>query len=68
MDQILLTCFQYDGKQGKYAMTAINLMRAGGVVTVLGLGAVLFVAFRHDVRRDRAVAATAAPNESTTTD
>jgi protein SCO1 len=57
MDQILLTCFQYDGKQGKYAMTAINLMRAGGAVTVVGLGAVLFFAFRHDVRRDRAVAA-----------
>jgi protein SCO1 len=57
MDQILLTCFHYDGKQGRYAMTAINLMRVGGVLTVLVLGTVLFRAFRHDVRRDAGVAA-----------
>src|SRR5262249_4842185 len=29
MDQILLTCFHYDGKQGKYALAAVNMMRVG---------------------------------------
>ena len=48
MDQILLTCFHYDGRQGKYAMTAINMMRIGGVLTVLVLGTVLVRAFRHE--------------------
>jgi protein SCO1/2 len=70
MDQILLTCFQYDGKQGKYAMTAINLMRAGGALTVLVLGTVLVRAFRHDARRDPAAAteANAGDVNETTTD
>jgi protein SCO1/2 len=57
MDQILLTCFHYDGQQGKYAMTAVNLMRIGGALTVLVLGTVLVCAFRHDARRDAAATA-----------
>lgn len=48
VDQILLTCFHYDGKQGKYAMTAISMMRVGGILTMLVLGTVLVRAFRHD--------------------
>jgi protein SCO1/2 len=37
-DRFLLTCFKFDGKQGKYALTAIGLMKVGGGVT-LGLAA-----------------------------
>lgn len=51
-DRFLLTCFQYDGTHGRYAMTAITMMRIGGVMTVLTLGTVLFVAFRREARRN----------------
>jgi protein SCO1/2 len=40
-DQILLTCFHYDKYAGKYNVAAMNVMRLGGVTTVLILGAVI---------------------------
>ncbi|HZZ42986.1 MAG TPA: SCO family protein [Tepidisphaeraceae bacterium] len=57
VDQILLTCFHYDGTQGKYAMTAVKMMRAGGALTLVILGAVLFRAFRKNARDEAAVVA-----------
>jgi len=54
VDHFLLTCFQYDGKQGKYAMTAMTIMRLGGGLTVVVLGGVLFTLFRRDARRRHA--------------
>jgi len=35
LDQAFLTCFQYDGHQGKYAFAAIGIMRAGGVIMMI---------------------------------
>lgn len=35
VDKILLFCFQFNPKQRKYAWYAYNIMRAGGVVTML---------------------------------
>lgn len=64
LDQIILTCFHYDGTQGKYAMTAVNMMRVGGALTVLVLATVLVRAFRHgDGRHDPAGAG---PTKATT--
>jgi len=37
-DKVLLYCFHYDPSVGKYSAYAINLIRLGGVVTVLLLG------------------------------
>ncbi len=54
MDQLFLTCFQYDGKQGKYAVFAMGVMRLGGILTVLVVSMVLlrlFLRERHH-RRD----------------
>ena len=34
MDRVLLFCFQFDPKRGRYSWYAYNIMRAGGVVTV----------------------------------
>jgi protein SCO1/2 len=52
-DQFLLRCFQYDGRQGKYAVTALALMRAAGVLTVAALGVGLyFLFFRESRKRD----------------
>lgn len=50
VDQLYLTCFQYDGRQGKYALAAIGLMRGGGVLTMLIVGLVLFRMFRKEAR------------------
>jgi protein SCO1/2 len=53
VDQFILTCFQYDGHQGKYALAAIGIMRVGGALTVLILAGVLIVLFRREARRNR---------------
>jgi protein SCO1/2 len=50
-DRFLLTCFQYDGHQGKYALAAMALMRLGGAVTVVVLAGVLIHLFRRESRR-----------------
>ena len=38
VDQILLFCFHYDPTAGKYGAAIMNFVRAGGVLTVIGLG------------------------------
>jgi protein SCO1/2 len=50
-DHFLLTCFQFDGKQGKYALAAMGLMRLGGAVTLAILASVLIWLFRREKRR-----------------
>jgi protein SCO1/2 len=52
-DRFLLTCFQYDGHQGKYAFAAMALMRLGGIVTVIVLAVVVITLFRREARRRR---------------
>lgn len=41
LDQVFLTCFRYDGHQGKYAWAAVGLMRTGGVLIMIVVGTVL---------------------------
>jgi len=48
MEQMLLYCFQYDPNARSYVMTARNIMRAGGALTVLILGATLMRLFRRE--------------------
>ena len=48
VDRIVLSCFFYDPQTGKYTMTALNLVRAAGVVTVLLLGSALFAMWRRE--------------------
>ncbi len=50
VDHFLLTCFQYDGKQGKYAASAMGMMRIGGVLTVIIVAFVLYRLFRREAR------------------
>src|SRR4029077_14102868 len=38
VEQILLFCFHYDPAEGRYGATVMNFVRAGGVLTVIGLG------------------------------
>jgi protein SCO1 len=50
-DSVLLLCYHYDPATGKYSRTAMNGVRAGGIATVLGLGAFIFVMIRSERRR-----------------
>ncbi len=50
-DRLLLLCYQYDPKTGRYSGLAIGAVRAGGVVTVLLLGAFIVVSVRRERRR-----------------
>jgi protein SCO1 len=49
-DHALLYCYQYDPMTGKYGLVVMNVVRAGGGLTVLALGIFMFVMFRRDRR------------------
>ena len=42
IDQILLICLHWDPTTGKYSWAAMNLMRVGGIVTLIVLGGAVF--------------------------
>jgi cytochrome c oxidase subunit II len=50
VDQVLLLCYQYDSKTGKYSAAVMKSLRLGGVVTVLGVAALLFALNRRAKR------------------
>jgi protein SCO1 len=52
MDQVFLYCFRYDHEANSYVLHATNLMKAGGALTLLALGSVLFVFWRRE-RKDQ---------------
>ena len=52
---MLLYCFHYDPKSGKYGAAIVNLVRLAGVATVLALGASLLLLSRRQRARLRAV-------------
>jgi protein SCO1/2 len=41
LDRLVLYCFQYDPETHKYALVALNVMKLGGVLTVVCLGLLL---------------------------
>lgn len=49
LDRIVLYCYHYDPDAGGYVLFAGNLMRIGGVITVLIIGTFLIVLWRKDV-------------------
>jgi protein SCO1/2 len=51
-DHWILRCFVFDGTQGKYSLSAMRLMRLGGVLTVIVMGVVMVRLFRRDARRN----------------
>ena len=50
-DKILMFCFHYDPASRSYVPFARNIMRAGGVLTILILGGVLLFLFSRDRTR-----------------
>lgn len=45
-DRALLYCYTYDATAGRYVLFAQNLMRAGGLLTLVGMAAFFFVQWR----------------------
>lgn len=43
VDQALLYCFHYDPQTGRYSAAVLNLVRLGGVATMLGLAAMMLL-------------------------
>ena len=48
IDRIILYCFHYDPEEGGYVLFAGNLMRVGGVITILIIGSVLGILWRKE--------------------
>lgn len=48
VDQFMLYCFRYDPQTGRYSAAVLNIVRLGGIVTLLGLGSFLAVMWRRD--------------------
>lgn len=43
VDQLLLYCYHYDPATGKYGAVVMNIMRIAGVITLIGIIAMLFL-------------------------
>lgn len=52
MDQVILYCFQFDPNANSYVLHAMNLMKLGGLLTVVLLGALLLLTWKREKRRD----------------
>lgn len=52
VDQALLFCFHYDPTTGKYSATVLNLVRLGGVATVLFIGIFIVVMKKKEKHED----------------
>jgi len=48
VDQALLYCYHYDPATGRYGAVAMNIMRLGGVVTVLLIGLFIVISLRAE--------------------
>lgn len=51
VDQVLLYCFHYDPRTGKYGVLITNILRLAGTGTVLALAAFMLVMFLRDRRQ-----------------
>lgn len=56
VDQVLLFCFHYDPTEGRYGVAVMNLVRLGGVLTLAGIGLLVFWLRRGDHRQARLAA------------
>ena len=52
-DQVLLYCYHYDPRTGKYGAVISNILKLAALATMLILGTFMFVMFRADRHSDR---------------
>jgi protein SCO1/2 len=48
VDRVLLYCYHYDPASGKYGLAVLSIVRLGGVLTLVVLGAFVVVSWRKD--------------------
>ena len=48
VDQVLLYCYHYDPRQGRYGAAIFNILRLSALATVLVLGGFMLLMFRRD--------------------
>jgi protein SCO1/2 len=53
VDQVLLYCYHYDPRTGKYGAVVSRVLKVAGVITLLILGGFLIVMFRLEPQQDR---------------
>ena len=53
LDNFLLYCYRYDAEEGRYAPVAMRVMRLGGGLMVLILGAVLLTFWLREIRHKK---------------
>lgn len=58
VDNLLTYCYRYDPTLNRHTLLYVRIYQAGGVLTVLFLGAFLIMSFRRDIREARAMART----------
>jgi len=50
VDELLLYCYQYDPTHGKYGAAFMNIMRLGGVLTMIFIGGFILLMRRRETR------------------
>jgi protein SCO1 len=50
VDRLLLYCYHYDPTTGKYGLVFMNVLRLGGVLTVVMIGGMIILMRRHEKR------------------
>ena len=50
IDELLLYCFHYDPESGRYGVVVMNVVRLGGVMTVLFIGGFILIMRRSESR------------------
>ena len=53
VDQVMLYCFHYDPANGRYGLAIMNVLRLGGLLTLVALATFMIVMFRRDFRARR---------------
>ena len=51
VDQLLLYCYHYDPASGKYGFAIMNVLRLTGILTVVGMVAMIFVLRRYKINK-----------------
>ncbi len=55
VDRILLFCYHYDPKTGKYGAVVLNSLKTGAILILILMAAGMFFLWRHDLRKHRNV-------------
>ena len=55
VDRLILYCYHYDPRQGRYGAVVFNILRISALATVLVLGGFVFIMFRRDLAKTKQV-------------